>query len=38
MEKQVAKLDNNPIQQVQIIPFDLGCISNDCLSVNNSRN
>lgn len=38
MEKQVAKLDNKPIQQVHIISFDLGCISNDCLSVNNSRN
>ena len=30
--------ENNPIQQVHIIPFDLGCIFNDCLSVNNSKN
>lgn len=31
-------IDNNSIQQVHIIPFDLGCIFNDCLSVNNSKN
>lgn len=29
---------NTGIQQIHIIPFDLGCVFYDCLSINNSNN
>lgn len=31
-------MKNTGIEQVHIIPFDLGCVFYDCLSLNNSRN
>ena len=31
-------MTNAGIEQIHIIPFDLGCVFYDCLSINNSRN
>ena len=31
-------MEQNMVSQIHIIPFDLGCVFFDCLSIDNSKN
>lgn len=34
----VVEMKQNAVGQIHIIPFDLGCVFFDCLSIDNSKN